>query len=91
LEDKPTTWKTSQIRNCLNQDFLNATFTKEEQTANLTSAVQTKANRLHETGGGATVEDKLFILIAEEALSILQQRLGEDRSKYNLYGQTGGF
>jgi len=67
LEDKAATWETSSLRAWLNAEFLNAALTKDEQAAILISEVQTPENKLYKTKGGATVQDKLFILSVDEA------------------------
>ena len=67
LEDKAVTWETCTLRSWLNADFLNAAFTGEEQSAILTTKVETEDNSLYQTKGGAQVEDQLFLLSAREA------------------------
>lgn len=54
------TWETCTLRSWLNQDFLNAAFTEEEQTRISTVTVPATAE------GKADTQDRLFLLSADE-------------------------
>lgn len=76
LEDKAITWETCTLRSWLNSEFLNAAFTPDEQEAIITTKVETEDNSVYQTKGGAIVEDKLFLLSAQEAGQYFTDDLG---------------
>lgn len=60
------TWETSSIRKWLNGEFLEQTFTEEEQEQILTVNVENKDNAIYGTSAGNDTEDKVFLLSADE-------------------------
>lgn len=67
-----TSWAESSLRAWLNETFLQAAFTAEEQASILETLVSTPANMSYKTRGGADVTDKLFLLSVEEARQYLK-------------------
>lgn len=63
----PMYWGASTLREWMNGEFLNATFTAEEQEKILTTTV-TNENPHGMKGAGADTEDKLYLLSHEEIL-----------------------
>jgi hypothetical protein len=61
------TWADSSLRRWLNNDFLQAAFSQEEQQTIITSPVNNPDNSEWGTYGGAVTEDKLFSLSIDEA------------------------
>ena len=61
------TWETSELRNWLNNDFLNAAFDSVEQDCIINTTVTNDDNPEYGTEGGNTTEDKVFILDLNEA------------------------
>ncbi len=66
-----TTWAESQLRAWLNEDFIGAAFTPEEQAAILPTAVETPDNMSYKTSGGESTVDRVFLLSIEEAKQYL--------------------
>lgn len=60
-------WATSSLRKWLNDDFLNAAFTAEEQTAISDTDVVNADNPDYHTDGGLNTTDKIYLLSYEEA------------------------
>ena len=65
--NEPVTWETSSIRKWLNNDFLNAAFSEEQQTNILTADVPSDDNPDHDTDPGNDTRDKVFLLSIDEA------------------------
>lgn len=61
------TWENSTIRQYLNNDFLKAAFTKEEQMNILQTSVKNSGNAAYGTDGGKDTLDYLFLLSISEA------------------------
>ena len=61
------TWETSELRNWLNNEFLNAAFDSVEQDCIINTTVTNDDNPEYGTEGGNTTEDKVFILDLNEA------------------------
>lgn len=61
------TWETCTLRTWLNKDFLNAAFTKSEQTGILTTTVTADKNPYFSTKPGQATQDKVFLLSVVEA------------------------
>ena len=57
-----TTWETCSLRSWLNNEFLNAAFTPEEQQAILTSDVINEDNPRFKTEAGMDTSDRVFLL-----------------------------
>ena len=66
-KNEAVTWETSSLRQWLNNDFLNAAFSPEQQKKMLLSDVPAHANPDFETKPGNDTKDKVFLLSAEEA------------------------
>ena len=67
------TWETCSMRNWLNQEFLNAAFTAEEQTAILTTPVdngKSQGYSGYSTDGGNNTQDRIFLLSYQEAFDL---------------------
>lgn len=61
------TWEMSTLRKWLNEDFMNAAFSAEEQEDILTVTVTAEANPEYETDPGNDTQDKVFLLSISEA------------------------
>jgi hypothetical protein len=66
-ETASTTWAESDIRAWLNDEFLDATFTGEEQEAIDLAPISNPDNSDYGTEGGPDTEDKVFLLSIDEA------------------------
>ena len=75
------TWETSQIREWLNDDFINSSFTEEERSRILQTTVINEDHPTYQTPGGNTTEDKIFLLSASEVEEYLPNQ--EDRKALN--------
>lgn len=64
------TWETCSIRTWLNNDFLNAAFSAEEQTKICDTDVTNGANFTYKTSGGNNTVDKLFLLSLSEVRNV---------------------
>lgn len=60
------TWETCSLRKWLNGEYLETTFTREEQEAIQLTRISTPDNMMYKTNGGNDTEDKVFILSIEE-------------------------
>ncbi len=69
--DSAVTWETCSLRKWLNDEFLNAAFTAEEQARipTVTVTVTADKNPLWDTDPGNDVNDKIFLLSIPEALN----------------------
>lgn len=67
LSPEDTTWENSTLRQYLNRDFLEETFSKEEQDNILPANVTNSGNAAYGTEGGNDTTDYLFPLSIEEA------------------------
>ena len=61
------TWEGSMIRVWLNDTFLNAAFTPEEQAALETVTVPAEKNPRYDTDPGSDTEDRVYLLSVDEA------------------------
>ncbi len=61
------TWKTSGIRTWLNGEFVNTAFSSDEQSAIKTTEVVNDNNPDHDTPGGVSTIDQIFLLSIAEA------------------------
>ena len=81
------TWETCTLRAWLNNDFLNAAFTADEQAAILTTAVDNSDSQGYSgwsTNGGNNTQDKIFLLSYAEANQYLGvEHWSVDDSKNN--------
>lgn len=66
LRGSAVTWATCTLRTWLNNDFIRAAFTQDEQALILPSHVQVEDNSQSKVEGGIEVEDRLFLLSVEE-------------------------
>lgn len=71
------TWDTSSLRTWLNNDFLNAAFSMEEQAQIVTTTVTADNNPQYGTDPGKDTDDKVFLLSFAEAEKYLTSN--EDR------------
>ena len=71
-ELQEVTWENCAIRCWLNKVFLPLSFTEEERSRILSSAVETPDNTNFGSSGGPLTEDRLFLLSVEEASTLLQ-------------------
>ena len=62
-----TTWENSQLRNWLNNDFLNGAFSAYERTHIPQVTLENKNNTVYDTPGGSETDDYVFCLSEEEA------------------------
>lgn len=61
------TWETCTLRKWLNDDFINAAFSTDEQTIIPTVTVSADKNPEHSTNPGKRTQDKVFLLSITEA------------------------
>ena len=78
------TWEHSTIRNYLNDEFLNSTFSTEEQRRIMETAVINDENPIYGTHGGNDTTDKIFLLSIDEA----KEYFAEDSARI-AYGADG--
>jgi serine/threonine protein kinase len=67
-EDKEYNWENCDLRNYLNETFLQS-FTEEEQNAIVEVTNNNDENQLFGTGGGEATIDKIFLLSLEEVIN----------------------
>lgn len=65
-DDTAVTWENCSLRNWLNQDFMNAAFTEEEQNSILETEVVNENNPWSNTDGGNNTKDKVYLLSIAE-------------------------
>lgn len=65
-EDKEITWENCTLREWLNSDFMNQTFSKKERNSILTIDVINSDNEEYGTKGGNNTKDKIFLLSIDE-------------------------
>ena len=65
-KETSVTWETSTLRTWLNKDFYNAAFSSSEKSKIQTTSVANANNPKHETNGGNTTKDKVFLLSYDE-------------------------
>ena len=65
-DGKEITWEESDARKYFNGEFLEKTFTNDEQNSILITDVKTKDNEKYNTNGGNDTKDKVFLLSIEE-------------------------
>ena len=65
-EQVDVTWETCTLRKWLNDDFLNAAFTVEEQAMLETVTVTADKNPVFDTNPGNDTQDKVFLLSIDE-------------------------
>ena len=70
-EQEEVTWESCAIRRWLHTVFLPLSFTEEERSRIIPSRVETRGASQFGTSGGAPTEDRLFLLSAEEAETLL--------------------
>ena len=68
---KNVTWKTSDIRSWLNNEFYKNAFTGMEQKRIQDVLVKTENNPSYGTYGGSTTKDKVFLLSIDEAEELI--------------------
>ena len=64
--DAAVTWETCTLRQWLNEDFLNAAFTEEEQARMQAATVTAEDNWRYETKAGKDTQDKVYLLSLSE-------------------------
>ena len=88
-KDTYVSWKACTLRTWLNNDFLNAAFTRAQQEAILTTTVKSEDNPNYGTDGGLDSRDKVFLLSIAEAETLLKSN--EDRvAKNTAYAKAQG-
>lgn len=65
--NESVTWRTSSLRNWLNDDFLNKAFSEEEINQIPTAQVAADKNPNYSTNPGVATSDKIFLLSIKEA------------------------
>ena len=68
------TWEKCTLRNWLNSDFIEGTFTQAERAIIQTSELTNGSNPEYKTPGGVTTTDKVFLLSIYEAWKYDQER-----------------
>ncbi len=69
-----TNWKSSNVRQWVNGNFLTGSFTEEEAAKIVEIEVKTSANPQTGTAGGETTTDKLFVLSIDEILKYFPEQ-----------------
>ena len=69
------TWESCTLRQWLNNDFLNSSFSAEEQSRIETTHLVNNDNPIYNIEGGNDTDDKIFLLSAEEAELIFYDNL----------------
>lgn len=69
-ELKNVTWETCTLRKWLNNNFYNAAFSATEKSAVKTTVVVNEDNLEHRTEGGNNTNDKVYLLSAQEAMTL---------------------
>lgn len=69
-ESKNVTWETCTLRKWLNNNFYNAAFSATEKSAVKTTVVVNEDNLEHRTEGGNNTNDKVYLLSAQEAMTL---------------------
>lgn len=89
-EDKEsTTWEESDLREWLNDEFINKAFTEEEREYILTTELENEDNPKNGTPGGYSTEDKIFILSESDVEYYMEDK--EDRfCKSTKYAEKHG-
>ncbi len=82
-EQCPITWAECELRHWLNGEFLNAAFTENERLLIAKSIVSTANNTVSGTKGGASTEDKVFVMSHEELRRIAKN--GDRLNDLGLY------
>lgn len=72
--DEDTTWADCTLRKWLNDDFLKAAFSKDEQSLIPTVTLENENNFTNGTKGGDDTKDKVFLLTAGEAVTYLYDK-----------------
>lgn len=62
------TWVTCSLRKWLNNDFIKAAFSSDEQTMILTVTVPAEKSSISKTNPGQSTQDKVFLLSCSEAI-----------------------
>lgn len=65
-EDGETTWENCSLREWLNNDYLNVTFSDEEKAVIVKKTIINPANSIRGTEGGNDTEDYIFLLSLDE-------------------------
>lgn len=65
---EPVTWEKSSLREWLNSEYLDHTFTQEERKGMLLSNIVNEDNPVYNTDGGNDTEDTIFLLSISEAV-----------------------
>lgn len=66
-KDEPVTWESCTLRQWLNGEFINETFTEEEKALICDTYLQNSDNPKYGTDGGNDTTDKVFFLSIDEA------------------------
>ena len=66
-ENREASWKTSSVRQWLNNDFYNAAFDDSEKARISVTVLENPGNPLYKTPGGEDTEDRIFLLSFDEA------------------------
>lgn len=81
-ERTDVTWKESDLRAWLNQDFYEAAFSEEEQAEILTTDVQNDKNSIYGISGGKNTSDRIYLLsegeLATEAYGFCSRQIQEE-------------
>ena len=73
-EQKDITWENCTIRKWLNSDFVNSSFTRNEQKSIIVTDIINNDNE-YNVKGGNTTKDKLFLLSVDESKKYLSGKM----------------
>ena len=76
-----TTWETSDVRKWLNGEFFEASFTQNDKSLIIKTAISTKDNLRYGTDGGNDTEDHVFLLQWEDTYNEEYGFVGPERVK----------
>ena len=88
-EETGFSWEKSTIRNWLNIDFINRSFSEAERENLIITKIQTKPNRTYQTKETSVTEDAVFLLSEQEAEQY-EQVLTGDENRYSWWLRTPG-
>ena len=90
-EQTDVTWETCTLRSWLNDTFLNAAFTEEEQKLIPKTTVKNADNPDYGTEGGNDTKDQVFLLSYDEAKKYYEESIYydyEDHPEEEIYSET---
>ena len=88
-EDTTITWRSSELRRWLNEEFLETAFSAEERQRILLTPADNKPNFHYRTGDDEPTEDRIFLLSYDEAVRCFRDDEAR-RARPTPYGEQHG-